>query len=90
MKKQAEVELELDFSGSTDNRQEPDQESTPTTPTSKNIPPKYRGNYERAMASKSRKAAIRAQCLECCGWNSKEVKCCTSTDCTLHKFRITG
>ena len=90
MRRQAEQELQLDFSPRTEKRQLEAHESTPAPLHGKDIPPKYRGNYERAMASKSRKAAIRAQCLECCGWNSKEVRNCTSTDCTLYKFRITG
>lgn len=90
MKKRAEEELPLDFSGSVDNRPLPSQESTPSSPSRKDIPPKFRGHYEKGILGKSRKSAIRAQCLECCGWSSKEVRCCTSTDCTLHKFRITG
>ena len=90
MKKQAELELPLVFSQCADNRPLASQETTTATPSRKDIPRKYRGHYERAMASKSRKAAIRAQCLACCGWSSKEVRNCTSTDCTLHKFRITG
>jgi len=90
MKKQAEQELPLDFTRSADNRPLPSQESTTVTPRRKDIPPKFRGHYEKGMEGKSRKAAIRAQCLECCGWSAKEVRNCTTTDCTLYKFRITG
>ena len=90
MKRQTEQELPLDVSVSADYRPLPSQESTTVTPRRKDFPPKYRGHYERAMAGNSRKAAIRAQCLECCGWSSKLVRECPSTDCTLHKFRITG
>lgn len=90
MTKQAEQEQPLDVSVSTNNRPLPSQESTIVTPRRKDIPPKYRGHYERGIAGNSRKAAIRAQCLACCGWSSKEVRHCTSMGCTLHKFRITG
>ena len=90
MKKQVEQERPQGVSGSADNRPLPDQESTTVTPSRKDIPTKYRSHYEKGIVGKSRKSAIRAQCLECCGWSSKEVRCCTSTDCTLHKFRITG
>jgi len=90
MKERSEQELPLDFSGSADNRPLACQESTPAVPSRKDIPPKYRGHYERAMTTNSRQAAIRAQCLACCGWSSKEVRNCTTTDCTLHKFRIKG
>ncbi len=90
MKKQTEQELPQDVSGSADIRPLLDQESTTVTPKRKDIPTKYRSHYEKGIVGKSRKSAIRAQCLECCGWNSKEVRYCTSADCTLHKFRITG
>jgi len=90
MKKQTEQERQQDISGSANNRQLPSQESTTITPRRKDIPTKYRSHYEKGIVGKSRKSAIRAQCLECCGWSSKEVRYCTSTDCTLHKYRITG
>lgn len=32
--------------------------------------------------------AIRAKCLECCGWQPLEVKLCPCTDCALHPFRF--
>ena len=73
-----------------DNRQLEAQESTPAPLHGNDIPLKYQGHYKRAMTTNSRQAAIRAQCLACCGWNSKEVRNCTTTDCTLHKFRIKG
>ncbi len=90
MKRQTEQELLLDFSPSANRRPLASQESTSSPPANKHIPPKYRSHYRKGMEGKSRKSAIRAQCLACCGWNSKEVRYCTSTDCTLYKFRITG
>lgn len=46
--------------------------------------------WRQAQASNSRKKAIRAMCLMCVGGSAKEVRLCSSTDCPLHKFRITG
>ena len=39
---------------------------------------------------KSRKMAIRAMCLLCCGGSVKEAKMCQSPECPLYAFRITG
>jgi len=39
---------------------------------------------------KSRKKAIRAMCLLCLGGSVKDIKGCTSPDCPLYTFRITG
>jgi hypothetical protein len=90
MNRITEQELPFDFSPSADKRPLASQESTIDTPINKDIPSKYRSHYKKGMEGKSRKSAIRAQCLACCGWSSKEVRHCTSKDCTLHKFRITG
>ena len=46
--------------------------------------------WKKAAASNSRKFAIRAMCLLCLGGSVKDVKTCTSKDCPLYKFRITG
>jgi len=54
------------------------------------VPAKYRNLYRRAYAAKSRKAAIRAQCLECCGWSADEVRRCTAPACPLYEFRLRG
>jgi hypothetical protein len=43
----------------------------------RDIPTKYEKLYKRAMSGKSRKAAIRAFCLECVGWSEYEVSVCT-------------
>ena len=34
--------------------------------------------------------AIRAHCLECCGWNAAEVARCTATECHLWPYRMGG
>ena len=51
------------------------------------IPRAYRGIYERAVAGKSRKAAMHSFCLECCGWQIKEVFLCTDLGCSLYSYR---
>jgi hypothetical protein len=51
------------------------------------IPKRYRPAYRAAMRGRSRKAAIKAQCLECCGWERTEVQACTDTGCPLHPYR---
>jgi hypothetical protein len=51
------------------------------------VPKKYRGLYERAMAGKSRKAAMHAFCLECCYWQVKEVQQCSDDHCPLYPYR---
>lgn len=52
------------------------------------IPPKYQALYERAMIGKSRKDAVRAHCLMCCGWQENEVALCTATRCPLYPHRM--
>jgi len=56
----------------------------------KQVPAKYQALYERAMSGKSRKAAMRVFCLECCGWEIKEVFLCTDVGCSLHPYRPTS
>jgi hypothetical protein len=51
------------------------------------IPKQYRPTYERAMTGKSRKAAMRAFCAECCGYQIKEVYLCTDLGCPLYPYR---
>lgn len=51
------------------------------------IPNLYRAIYDRAITGKSRKAAMHAFCLECCGWQIKEVFLCTSPQCPLYPYR---
>ena len=51
------------------------------------IPRKYRSVFTRAWAGNSRKAAIRAQCLECVGYQSAETDRCTAPACPLYPYR---
>lgn len=51
------------------------------------MPTLYRGIYDKAMSGKSRKAAMRAFCLECVGWQVNEVHSCTDAACPLHPYR---
>jgi len=51
------------------------------------IPKKYRGIYDKAMEGKSRRAAIKAFCLECVHWQKEEIRLCTSPDCPLYLYR---
>ena len=53
-------------------------------------PSTTRKKWLQAKNSNSRKAAIRAMCLLCLGGSPKEVSLCTSPDCPLFKYRITG
>lgn len=51
------------------------------------MPKAYRRNYEMAMAGNSRKAAMKAFCLECVMWQRNEVKLCPSIACPLYPYR---
>ena len=51
------------------------------------VPPKYRATYQRALAGNSPKAAIKAHCLMCCGWQIREVQQCTAPNCPLFTLR---
>ena len=51
------------------------------------IPPIHKAVYKNAITGKSRKDAIKAQCLECCGWQKEEVRLCTDLACPLYVFR---
>jgi len=51
------------------------------------MPKAYWRLYERAMTGRSRKAAMRSFCLECCGWQRVEVANCTATACPLYPYR---
>jgi len=51
------------------------------------MPRLYRALYERAIAGNSRKAAMHSFCLECCGWQIKEVFLCTDLGCSLYPYR---
>ena len=51
------------------------------------MPRQYRAIYKKAVAGKSRKAAMHAFCLECCGYQIKEVYLCTDLGCSLYSYR---
>lgn len=54
------------------------------------LPVRIRPIFRRAWAGKSRKAAMRAHCLECCGYESAEVGRCTGATCALYPYRGGG
>lgn len=51
------------------------------------LPEKNRAAYKRAMAGKSRKAAMETFCIICCGGEVNEVFVCTDESCPLHPYR---
>ncbi len=51
------------------------------------VPDIYRDNYSKAMSGKSRAAAVKAKCLDCCCWQRKEVQLCTAVTCPLWMYR---
>ncbi len=51
------------------------------------IPHKYRRTYDRAVAGKSLRSCVNAQCLECVCWQRKEVTLCTDVACPLYAVR---
>jgi len=51
------------------------------------MPKLYRGIYDKVMTGKSRKAAMRAFCLECVAWQINEVFQCTDAACPLYPYR---
>jgi len=51
------------------------------------VPQIYRAGYLKALAGRSPKAAIKAFCLECVGWQRAEVAACTALACPLWSYR---
>lgn len=51
------------------------------------IPKLYLATYEKAIGGRSRKSAMHAFCLECCGWQIKEVFLCSDLGCPLYPYR---
>lgn len=51
------------------------------------VPAFRRGTFLRAYTGKSRNAAIKAFCLRCVGYLSKDVQNCTAFKCPLHQYR---
>ncbi len=50
-------------------------------------PLRYKATYRKAMAGKSRKAAMTAFCVMCMGYQAHEVKRCTAPACPLYPYR---
>jgi len=51
------------------------------------IPKVYQQNYKTAISGKSRAAAVKAKCLDCCNWQRVEVADCLVEICPLWLFR---
>ena len=51
------------------------------------VPARARGMYRQAWARTSRRAAIRAHCLECMGYTWGEVDQCSAPGCALYEYR---
>ena len=51
------------------------------------MPRSLRACYDKAVSGRSRKAAMRAFCLECCGYEIREVFLCTDLGCPLYPYR---
>jgi hypothetical protein len=51
------------------------------------IPKKYRKIYKQAVETNNKSAAIKAFCLECVGWQKKEVINCSCLACPLFGLR---
>lgn len=45
-------------------------------------------SYYNKLERINRSKAIRLKCLDCCAFQSKEVKLCTSTNCPLWRYRM--
>lgn len=52
------------------------------------MPPKYRKLYDRCTSGEaSPREAIKAQCLECWGWDKRETEQCDNVACPLYELR---
>ena len=51
------------------------------------MPKPYRAKYLKATEGRSLRAAIDAFCMECVGWEYKEVRKCTAKACSLWPVR---
>ena len=54
------------------------------------VPKRFHQLYRQAWGGKWRKSAIRAFCVECVCYESREVIRCTSPTCPLYEFRLRG
>ncbi len=53
----------------------------------KELTPKYRGIYEKAITQRSPKSAIQTHCLRCTGCETKAIRDCQDESCEFHKYR---
>jgi hypothetical protein len=51
------------------------------------VPEYFKGLFRRAMSGKSKSAALKAKCVECCNFQRVEVENCTCLQCPLHQYR---
>ena len=51
------------------------------------MPSIYRRRYREAMRGRSRKAAMESFCMECFGWEGRQVAHCTDVSCPLYPYR---
>ena len=51
------------------------------------MPTSFRNVYKKAIESRSKAAAIKAFCAECCGYDRTAVKECTGMECPLWTHR---
>ena len=52
--------------------------------------PRYRNVYRRGRSGLSRRAAIRAFCVQCMGYHPGDVPGCTAPGCPLFAYRLRG
>jgi hypothetical protein len=53
----------------------------------KDMPRQFRRVYDIAQTGHSLRAAVNSQCIECMGYQFKEVRLCVSPQCPLFKYR---
>ena len=51
------------------------------------IPKIYQQNYITAIEGKSRAAAVKAKCLDCCNWQRVEITNCPVETCPISPYR---
>lgn len=49
--------------------------------------PRYENLAKRVFSGRSRGAAVKLKCLECCNWQRNEVRDCTIGGCALWQYR---
>lgn len=54
------------------------------------IPAKVQGIFKRAYSGKSRQAAMKAKCYDCCCFVREEIEKCNVSSCPLHPYRPFG